>query len=285
MHFAFSAAVDLSEDDRSRAIDRGSQAVEALIPDRFDWPEPGLEPLRHRPVIIGAGPAGLYAGYLLAHLRISAVDPRARPGRQGTRRRRPPLRPTRPARPREQLPLRRGGAGTFSDGKLTSRSAGPDVTRVLEILAECHGGPSIVYEHRPHLGSNRLPLVVKTLRRKFEVAGGEIRFSCRVEDFDIGEGRLRGLGTSSGFIPADLAVLAIGHSARDTYGVLLRRGVPMEAKPFQLGVRIEQPQAANGPRAYGAGWPSVLWRRRIHGLCARPAAAISLLSACAPAAT
>src|SRR6185437_12307819 len=94
-----------------------------------------------------------------------------------------------------------GGAGTFSDGKLTSRNTGPDVLRVLEILADCHGKPSILYEHRPHLGSNRLPLIVRTLRRKLEQLGGEVRFSCRVEDLDIDRsdtnGRLRGLMTSS----------------------------------------------------------------------------------------
>ena len=147
-----------------------------------------------------------------------------------------------------------GGAGTFSDGKLTSRSAGPDVTHVLEILAECHGGPSIVYEHRPHLGSNRLPLVVRTLRRKFESLGGEIRFSCRVEDFDIADGRLRGLGTSSGYIPADVAILAIGHSARDTYGVLLAPG------------RADGAEAVSARRAdraaAGADRPRALWRQR-----------------------
>ena len=108
-------------------------------------------------------------------------------------------------------------------------------------------------------GSNRLPLVVRTLRRKFEALGGEIRFSCRVEDLDIADGRLRGLSTSSGYIAAELAILAIGHSARDTYGMLLRRGVPMEAKPFQLGVRIEQPQAAIDRARYGpsAGHPAL----------------------------
>jgi uncharacterized FAD-dependent dehydrogenase len=157
-----------------------------------------------------------------------------------------------PVDPESNYLFGEGGAGTFSDGKLTSRSAGPDVTRVLEILAECRGGPSIVYEQRPHLGSNRLPMVVKTLRRKFEAQGGEIRFSCRVEDVDIAEGRLRGLSTSSGYVAADVAILAIGHSARDTYSVLLRRGVPMEQKPFQLGVRIEQPQAPIDLARYGA---------------------------------
>ena len=160
------------------------------------------------------------------------------------------------------------------------------MTHVLEIFADCHGKPSIVYENRPHLGSNRLPLVVRTLRRKFEALGGEIRFSCRVDDLDIADGRLRGLSTSSGYIAADVAILAIGHSARDTYGMLLRRGVPIEAKPFQLGVRIEQPQAADGPgpvrterRPPGPGG------RRIQRVGPHRRAATSLRFACAPAAT
>src|SRR5262249_57549057 len=125
-----------------------------------------------------------------------------------------------------------GGAGPFSDGKLTSRSSGPDVQRVLEILAECHGKPSIVYEHRPHIGSNRLPLVVRTLRRKLEALGGEIRFSCRVEDLEIADGRLAALLTSSGRVPADVAVLAIGHSARDTSTMLLQPGLLLQPPPL-----------------------------------------------------
>ena len=93
---------------------------------------------------------------------------------------------------------------------------------------------------------------MRTLRRKLKQAGGEVRFSCRVEDVEIRDGRLRGLVTTSGYVPADVAVLAVGHSARDTYGMLLRRGVPMEAKPFQLGVRIEQPQEQVNRARYGA---------------------------------
>src|SRR5262249_13048197 len=89
--------------------------------------------------------------------------------------------------------------------------------------------------------------VVKAMRQRIEAMGGEVRFSCRVEDVDIAGGRLRSLGTSSGYVPAQVVVLAIGHSARDTYAMLLRRGVPLRHKPFQLGVRIEQAkETANG---------------------------------------
>ena len=144
-------------------------------------------------MIVGAGPAGLFAGYLLAQSgyrplileRGRAVKDRVADVRRFDEHG--------PLDPESNYLFGEGGAGTFSDGKLTSRGTGPDVTRVLEILAECHGKPSIVYEHRPHLGSNRLPLVVRTLRRKFEALGGEVRFSCRVEDLDIADGRLRGL--------------------------------------------------------------------------------------------
>ena len=123
-------------------------------------------------------------------------------------------------------------------------------------------------------------------RRKFEALGGEIRFSCRVEDLDIADGRLRGLATSSGYIAAEVAILAIGHSARDTYGMLLRRGVPMEAKPFQLGVRIEQPQAPIDRARYGAtaGHPA-LGAAEYSASVRTPAAATSSRSACARAAT
>src|SRR6202034_2664486 len=114
-----------------------------------------------------------------------------------------------------------------SDGKLTYRASGPEVRRVLELFAACKGKPSILYDARPHLGSNRLPAVVKAIRRRIEALGGEVRFSCKVEDLDLGENGLCGLATSSGYLPADVAILAIGHSARDTMEMLVRRGVPI----------------------------------------------------------
>jgi uncharacterized FAD-dependent dehydrogenase len=122
---------------------------------------------------------------------------------------------------------------------------------VLELFAECKGKPSILYDYRPHLGSNRLPAVVKAIRQRIEAMGGEVRFSCRVEDLDIRDGRLHGLATSSGHISADVVLLATGHSARDTYRMLLDRGVPMAPKAFQMGVRIEQPQETINRVQYG----------------------------------
>jgi uncharacterized FAD-dependent dehydrogenase len=122
---------------------------------------------------------------------------------------------------------------------------------VLELFAECKGKPSILYEHRPHLGSNRLPAVVKAIRQRIEAMGGEVRFNCTVEDLELRDGRLVGLMTSAGAIPAEAAILAVGHSARDTYAMLARRGVPLERKAFQFGVRVEHSQALVNRVQYG----------------------------------
>jgi uncharacterized FAD-dependent dehydrogenase len=260
LHFIYSAEVDFADDGPWPASAlAGARGIERSVATHFDWPEPGAVPLANRPVIVGAGPAGLFAGYLLA---LHGYRPLILERGTDVKQRVADVRRFDAGGvldPESNYLFGEGGAGTFSDGKLTSRTTGPDVQRVLEILADCHGKPSIVYEQRPHLGSNRLPLVVRTLRRKLEGLGGEVRFSCRVEDLDLADGRIRGVMTSSGYFPADAVILAMGHSARDTYGMLLRRGVPLEAKPFQLGVRIEQPQEQIDVVQFGgrAGHPAL----------------------------
>ncbi|MDR3636067.1 MAG: NAD(P)-binding protein [Isosphaeraceae bacterium] len=251
LHFVYAAEVEIPHAERW--LERAKLSdVELFTAERFEWPEPGAGPLAHRPVVVGAGPAGLFAGYFLA---LAGYRPLVLERGRDVKQRVADVRrfdAGGPLDPESNYLFGEGGAGTFSDGKLTSRNTGPDVQRVLEVLADCHGKPSIVYEQRPHLGSNRLPLVVRTLRRRLEELGGEVRFSCRLEDLDLTDGRLKGLMTSSGYLAADAAVLAVGHSARDTYSMLLRRGVPLEAKPFQLGVRVEQPQAQVNVARYGA---------------------------------
>jgi uncharacterized FAD-dependent dehydrogenase len=228
------------------------EGVELYAAERFEVPTPGAQPLEHRPIIVGSGPAGLFAAWLLAtHGYAPLLLERGKAVRERSRDVRT-FEAGGELDPESNYLFGEGGAGTFSDGKLTSRSGGADVQEVLRVIAECKGRPSILYEHRPHLGSNRLPAVVKAIRQRVVAAGGEVRFGCRVEDLELDGNAVRAVHTAAERIPADVALLAIGHSARDTYAMLAARGVPMSAKPFQMGVRIEQPQEQVNRARYGA---------------------------------
>ncbi|MCH8830677.1 MAG: FAD-dependent oxidoreductase [Planctomycetes bacterium] len=252
LKFVYSVVVDLADDvSLKREATDLPVGVEAFQEKRFQEPEPGRKPLNERPVVVGSGPAGLAAGYYLAlrgyrplilergfpvKERVSAIRRFDRGG---------------PFEPENNYLFGEGGAGCFSDGKLTCRISGPDVDWVLQRFVECGARESILFEHRPHLGSNVLPLICRNFRRRIEALGGEYRFGCRFECLDIREGCVRSVQTSSGEIRTSQVVLGIGHSARDTYQMLHALGVPMSAKAFQLGLRIEQPQEQVNRHMYG----------------------------------
>ena len=249
LKFVYNCEVRLPGDETAlarKAAIQSSAKVELYEEPPFEMPPHGLEPLQNRPVVVGSGPAGLVCAYFLAEQgyqpvvleRGTPVSQRIRDVKEfdaGGK-----------FEPESNYLFGEGGAGTFSDGKLTCRSSGPDMHRVLELFADCKGQqpgkPSILYYHRPHLGSNRLPAVVKAIRQRIIDFGGEVRFHCKVEDLHISDGRLSAVVTNTGTLPTDAVILATGHSARDVYTMLHNRGVPLVQKPFQMGLRVEHSQ-------------------------------------------
>ncbi len=249
LKFVYSAVVQAPAAEAS-LLQKRIAGLDQFDTPTFDEPPTGNEPLGERPVVIGSGPAGLLAGYYLA---ARGYRPLILERGQPVKERVAAIRDFDnggPFSPENNYLFGEGGAGAFSDGKLTCRMSGADVDYVLSKFVECGGKSSIMYEHRPHLGSNRLPLICRNFRRATEALGGEYRFDCCVEGLDIVDSRLRGLQTSSGYLRTSAAILAIGHSARDTYAMLHELGVPMQPKAFQLGLRIEQPQSVVNQHKY-----------------------------------
>ena len=218
-----------------------------------------------RPVVIGAGPCGLFAGLILAQMGFRPIIlDRGKVVRERTKDtwglwRRSVL------DPESNVQFGEGGAGTFSDGKLYSRIKEPRHLdrKVLTEFVKAGAPPEILTEAHPHIGTFRLVTMVESLRASIEALGGEYRFQQRVDGIDVqvdAEGRrhVRGVHLhDGGYLEAERVVLAIGHSARDTFHMLHDAGVHVEAKPFSLGVRIEHPQSWIDQARFGhnAGHP------------------------------
>ncbi|MDA0832605.1 MAG: FAD-dependent oxidoreductase [Planctomycetota bacterium] len=251
LKFVFSVVVELPTDVEVHVLRKGADAVDHFVDEGFDDPLPGPSPLEDRPIVVGSGPAGLLAGYYLA---LKGFRPLILERGKAVKERVPAIRLFDSGGPHDRennYLFGEGGAGCFSDGKLTCRMSGSDVDWVLASFVECGGRESLTYEHRPHLGSNKLPMICRNYRRKIEVHGGEYRFDCCVERLDIQNGEIRGVYTSQGYLKSAHVILAIGHSARDTYHMLHELGVPIVPKAFQLGLRIEHPQEDVNRIKYG----------------------------------
>lgn len=221
--------------------------------------------LEHRPVVIGLGPCGLFAGLVLAQMgfrpiileRGKAVRERTKDTWDLWRKRN--------LHPESNVQFGEGGAGTFSDGKLYSQISDPKHygRKVLTEFVKAGAPEEIIYVSKPHIGTFRLVTMVENMRNTIEALGGEIRFQQRVDDLLVdtdaeGTRHVRGVALSNGEqVRTDHVVLALGHSARDTFEMLHRRGVYLEAKPFSIGFRVEHPQSIIDRARFGpqAGHP------------------------------
>ena len=208
------------------------------------------------PVVTGTGPAGLFCAYILAKCGLQPIIiERGQPMEQRVQ----------DVRhffgggellPESNVQFGEGGAGTFSDGKLQTGIKDPRIRLVLQIFAECGAPADILWQQKPHIGTDKLRDVVVTLRKVIQHLGGQFIFNCRLEQIHLHDRRLCAITViqngAARQIPCDRLVLAIGHSARDTFSMLYQSGLSMVSKPFAVGVRIEHPQTFINHAQYGS---------------------------------
>lgn len=260
-HPFFVYQVDVKVHGREESVLKGlrGREVQSVKEEAYRFPKGTGKPFLHRPVIVGTGPAGLFCGYMLAEAGYAPIL----------------LERGGPVSEREEAVRRfwktgildtecnvqfgEGGAGTFSDGKLNTLVKDPMLRgrKVLELFAAMGAGEEILYDSKPHIGTDVLKVVLANLRREMERMGAEFHFHTKLVDLELSGGRLSGAFVEDGkrgdrrLLPTEHLVLAIGHSARDTFHMLCDRGLSMHAKAFAVGLRMEHPQAVIQKAQYG----------------------------------
>ncbi|MDY3919404.1 MAG: FAD-dependent oxidoreductase [Candidatus Limivivens sp.] len=250
----YSYVIDAQVKNQSRILKKKKPGLAAAEPRGYEYPQAGTEKLRVRPVIVGTGPAGLFCGLVLSRMgyrpllleRGEDVDTR--------REKVDAFWQTGILDPFSNVQFGEGGAGTFSDGKLNT--AVKDVSGrnyyVLKSFVEAGAPEEILYLNKPHIGTDILRTVVKNIRKEILFLGGEIRFRTCLTDLFLKDGALSAVELNGAErMDCQVLVLAIGHSARDTFEMLSRKPICMEQKPFAVGVRIEHPQEMIDLSQYG----------------------------------
>ena len=252
--FVYTVDVELADEAATLLKHKNSSKISNTPDTQYQFVAEAPTELKQRPLIVGMGPCGFMAGLLLAQMGFKPIIlERGKEVRQRTK-------DTWNFWKKNELNVEsnvqfgEGGAGTFSDGKLYSGVKDPRNLgrKVLEEFVQAGAPEEILYVSKPHIGTFRLVSMVEKIRATIEELGGEIRFDSRIEDFVIENEKIRGVILAGGErINSDHVILAIGHSARDTFQVLYDKGVFIEAKPFSIGFRIEHPQSMIDENRYG----------------------------------
>lgn len=251
--------VDVTVDGNENKILKQSGCRRASIApvSRYRVPGAAAEP-EQRPVVVGFGPAGMFASLVLAMAGLRPLVLERGEDAQSRHEKVEQFFETGRLDVRSNVQFGEGGAGTFSDGKLNTGVNNPRIGWILEQFVAAGAHEEILYDAKPHVGTDVLLTVVQNIRRRIQSLGGEIRFNTQVTGIKEAGGHITALELESGeSIPCSHCILAIGHSARDTFAMLEKLGVPMEPKPFAMGVRIEHSQGNIDRSQYGKENPAL----------------------------
>ncbi len=248
--------IDVAVDGNEGKILRQSGCKRASIPQTAYYKPPKrVYSSDTRPVVIGFGPAGMFCALILSMAGLKPIVLERGEDAQTRHQRVQEFWSGGALDPRSNVQFGEGGAGTFSDGKLNTGVNNPRIGWILEQFVKAGAREDILYDAKPHVGTDVLLQVVQNLRARMIALGAEVRFCAQVTDICVTDGKLTALKLGDEVLPCDTAVLAIGHSARDTFEMLHARNIPMEAKPFAMGARIEHKQSMIDCAQYGAHDP------------------------------
>lgn len=254
VHFTYSVDVEIALDEQQIVKKCKSNKAQIVKPYVYEMPV-NNRVSQFRPIVVGFGPAGMLAGVVLAEAGLRPII--LERGKDIDARQRDVNEFWTKAKLDEESNVQfgEGGAGTFSDGKLTTGIKSPFIRKVLDELYEAGAPEEILYSSKPHIGTDRLAIVVKNIRKKIEKLGGEVRLECKLETLLVANGFVHGVRYThcgeSVDLETDSVIMAIGHSARDTVEMLYNMGAQILQKPFSVGARIEHPQSLINKAQYG----------------------------------